>query len=312
MTTGDAVTSPVSALQLGRLKRPFSIGLSQLDPDDWIVPDANLARQLAEKVTHFTEHHDAVFRAEPETREAQQEVLDRLLDYLPARYPAIWKVSGGVVSIIPADLDYPVNAFADRPLELAARLVQDDLVLMRKGTDGYRIAAAALCFPATWLLAEKFGRAIADVHGPVPGFGPGTRTAGLIDRIFDNLKAGQPVERCNWSIYEVPDLHHPYRQATHTRWREVSGDVLDDIWLRAERQTLSRLPRSGDIVFTIQTIVDPGSALLAHPRKADVAATLLRHLGDLGPEEIAYKGLTGHLDQVIAELARIASREQEA
>ena len=60
-------------------------------------------------------------------------------------------------------------------------------MLMRRGEDGWRLAAASLCFPSSWSLEEKFGRPLQDIHTPVPGFGRGTRTADIIHRIFDNL-----------------------------------------------------------------------------------------------------------------------------
>jgi hypothetical protein len=44
------------------------------------------------------------------------------------------------------------------PLKAAALLVQEDLILMRKGEDGWRLAAGSLCFPSSWTLTEKFGR----------------------------------------------------------------------------------------------------------------------------------------------------------
>ncbi len=297
--------SPHSALNPEKLKRPFSIGLSALDPKDWILPDQHLSDQLHEKAHHFEERHEAVFKVEDATLETQAEVLDMLLGYLPATYPDIWQVEQGNVTIKPAGITYRLSDFADRPLELAGRIVQDDLVIMRKGEDGYRIAGAALCFPSTWVLADKFSKPIAQVHGPVPGFGPGTKTAALVDRIFENLKVDHPVQRANWSIYEVPDLYHPYSHSTHTRWTDISDGFLNGTWLRAERQTLMRLPASGDVLFTIQIVVDPVALLMTHPDKAEIAATLKRHIESLDAPELAYKGLTGHRDLVLAELSAI-------
>ncbi len=297
--------SPHSALNPDKLKRPFSIGLSALDPKDWIIPDQHLEHQLHEKARHLEERHEAVFKVEDAMLEAQAEVLDMLLEQLLATYPDIWQVEQGRVTIKPAGITYKLSDYADRPLELAGRIVQDDLVIMRKGEGGYRIAAASLCFPSTWVLADKFSKPIADVHAPVPGFGPGTKTAALVDRIFDNLKAGHPVQRANWSIYEVPDLHHPYSHSTHTRWTDISGGFFNGTWLRAERQTLTRLPASGDVLFTIQIVVDPVSLLMTHPDRAEIAATLKSHIERLDGPELAYKGLTGHRDMVLAELSAV-------
>ncbi len=303
--------SPHSALQRDKLPKPFSVRLSALDPDDWIVPDMHLAEQLRDKAEHFEKRREAVLQAEDATLDAQTETLDLLLDYLPRTYPDIYNVSGDEVTVAPAGLAYRISDYAHAPLELACRLVQDDLVIMRKGEAGYRIAAAAVCFPSTWVLADKFSKPIAEVHAPVPGFGPGTRTASLIDRIFDNLKVDHPAQRCNWSIYEVPDLHHPFSHSTHTRWTDTSGGFFSGTWLRAERQTLTRLPVSGDVLFTIQIVVDPVSLLMTHPDRSQIAARLKAHIESLDMQQLAYKGISDHRDTVLAELSKLAEQGQQ-
>ncbi len=303
--------SPHSALQRDKLPKPFSVGLSALDPRDWIMPDLHLADQLREKAEHFDQRRDAVFQAEDATLDAQAETLALLLEYLPRIYPDIYKVSGDNVTVNPAGFTHRISDYAQAPLELACRLVQDDLVIMRKGDAGYRIAAAAVCFPSTWVLADKFSKPIAEVHAPVPGFGPGTRTASLIDRIFDNLKTGHPAQRCNWSIYEVSNLHHPFNHSTHTRWTDTSGGFFSGTWLRAERQTLTRLPATGDVLFTIQIVVDSVSLLMTHPDRSQIAARLKMHIESLDVAQLAYKGISDHRDTVLAELSMLAEQGQQ-
>lgn len=58
--------------------KPFTIGLSALDPARWIEPDADLGRYLDEKRRLAKEHYDDIFRAAPESLDAQQECLDML------------------------------------------------------------------------------------------------------------------------------------------------------------------------------------------------------------------------------------------
>ena len=74
-----------------------------------------------------------------------------------------------------------------------------------------RLAAGRRLAVLSFVLAlvEKFGRPMSKIHAPVPGFGPGTRTAELIDRMFDMLQPGNPVERYNWSIQAGDALYHP-------------------------------------------------------------------------------------------------------
>ena len=70
--------------------QPFTIGLQQLDPKDWIEIDGDLLGYLAEKERLFALHGDRIFVEEAGTREAQQEVLDLLAGHLVEHYPSIY------------------------------------------------------------------------------------------------------------------------------------------------------------------------------------------------------------------------------
>jgi hypothetical protein len=129
------------------------------------------------------------------------------------------------------------------PLHQAALRVQEDLVLMRKGEAGWRLAAASVCFPSSWNLREKFRRPMHEIHAPVPGFAEGTRNAGLIERMFDNLRVDMPVVRWNWSVYGDPELFHPNTHETG-EGRFGPGPVARNVYLRLERQTLRKLPEA--------------------------------------------------------------------
>ena len=283
--------------------KPFTLALSALDPADWIEVDDRLAAQLGEKDHLFAEQHARVFQAEAGSVEAQAEVLDMLLDYLPQAYPALYGRDGDGIAIKPTGRTYARADYAARPLELAARLVQDDLVLMHKENGEHRLIAAALCFPSSWSLAEKFGKPMADIHGPVPGFGRGGRTAERIERVFSNLKPDQPVQRFNWSLYDSPDLFYPERSHTKSGLFDEAG--TPNIWLRVERQTLRRMPVSGAILFTIKICVDPLGALRDHADGARLAEGLKTLIEELDADQTAYKGLTGQRAHVVAALREL-------
>src|SRR6185295_18543550 len=82
------------------------------------------------------------------------------------------------------------------PLELCGRLVQEDFCLVQRDGDRHCLVGASLCFPSRWRLADKIGRDIAFVHGPVPGYD--TTLARPVDRFFDTLKPERLVWRLNW------------------------------------------------------------------------------------------------------------------
>ncbi len=61
--------------------KPFSIGLSALDPNDWIEPDGDLNTFLIEKHRLLSEHFDQIFCPE-ETTSGAAGVLDIIVDHL--------------------------------------------------------------------------------------------------------------------------------------------------------------------------------------------------------------------------------------
>ncbi len=272
-----------------------------LDPAEWIDADERLMADLAEKERLAAAHWDDVFAAEPGMEAAQAELLGELVAHLPRRFPALYRREGETLVVAGRRVE-----LGETPaLWTAARLVQEDLVLMRRGESGWRLAAASLSFPSSWRLKEKFGRPIHEVHGPVPGFGAGTRNDELIARMFDNMRSTTWMLRWNWSVYGDDALFHPHDSPPR---RFGPGARAENVFLRVERQTLRRLPVSGDIVFTIRIAVDPLAALERHSGAARIAAALIEQLEALDAAQLDYKGMTLERDRLVARLGEIAAR----
>jgi Haem-dependent oxidative N-demethylase, alpha subunit-like len=286
-------------------KQPFTVGLAPLDLDDWIEPDGNLNSHLAEKQRLFALDERGVFRAEDDTVEAQAEVLALLLDHLPRRFPDLYAVGTDTVRVLPTGDSYRLSDWCEAPLKLAALLVQEDLVLMRKSDAGYRLAAAALCFPSSWSLAEKFGKAMSAIHDDVPGFNDG-RMGRIVAKLFDNLSVDAPVWRLNWALYGDEALHQPRPGSLE---RAAGHAESASLFVRVERQTLRRLAKSSDILFTIRVHHDPVSALAKHPDGSRLAMSLREQLLALDKDQLAYKGLAKQRDAIAAKLADLAKQQ---
>lgn len=279
----------------------FEIGLKPLELGDWIDVDDRLPAYLAEKDRLLATARDEVFAAEAGTEAAQAEALELLAAHLPARFPEIYRREGDAM-MLPAGRH--VDLRETPALLTASRLVQDDLVLMRRGDGGWRLAAGCVCFPSSWQVREKFGRPVAEIHAPVPGFGPGSRPAELIARMFDNLRPDRAVIRWNWSLYGDAALAHP-QAPRHPRFG--SGETADPVFLRSERQTMRKLPVSGDIVFAIKVSVDPLASLERHPNSAQIAQGLIAQLDALSEAQLAYKGMTGERERVVRRLQALGA-----
>lgn len=284
---------PPLAPALAGSHRPFAIGMRPIAAERWIEAGDDLPGVLAQKAALFAGQREAVFAAEPGSEAAQAELWALLSAHLVADHAGLWRRDGDSV-VGPGGR---AGGAGEPPLLTAARLVADDLVLMMRSGEGWRLAAGAVCFPSHWRLADKAGLAFADVHAPVPGFGPGSAGAGQVDLIFDRMPPGRVAERGNWSIAGTGALHLP------------PGTPEDDsVWLRAERQTLRKLPETGAVAFTIRVTSFPAEALADRADGAPVAARLLAQIEAMRGEERAYKGWTGarlvRVREVLTALAR--------
>jgi hypothetical protein len=295
---------------------PFTIGLKPFDPANWIELDGDLEPYLAEKDRLFATVPERVFMTRSDTVKAQREVLNALVRYLPERFPAIYRSEGDTMVVGATGRRVALGLDEPAPLKTAARLVPEDLLLMRKCADGWRLVAASLCFPSSWSLAEKFDRPMEVIHTTVPAFGPGTRMAAMIARIFDNLKVGVPAERMNWSLQENAELYHPRSKKERDAQAEAGRGFLagvdqESIHIRVERQTLTRLPISGDILFTIRIHVDPVARLAGSDAGPELLRGLERQIGALNADQLAYKGLTGGRERLTAWLNEQASKQEK-
>ena len=63
---------------------------------------------------------------------------------------------------------------------------------------------------------------------------------------------------------------------------------VEDLWLKTEYQTLRRLPKTGAILFTIRTYVQPMPEI-----GVEAAKTLHKSLSGMRPELREYKGVPG-------------------
>jgi len=66
----------------------------------------------------------------------------------------------------------------------------------------------------------------------------------------------------------------------------LAGMSFEERWFRHERQTLSKLPRSGDVLFTIDVTLTRVGELDAAAR-----AALVTQIDALDPARRAYRGL---------------------
>lgn len=285
------------------------MGLQPLDLRDWIEADERFLAELAEKKRLLNERHSEVFAVLPEAAEGSAELLAVLVEHLVARFPTVYWRAGEVLLNLLTRQQWNLERMELHPLDLAGRLVQEDFCVMKQDPlDGvYRLVGASVCFPTRWRILEKMGKPLTAIHGPVPGYAE--QLASTVDRYFERLKVDKPVWRMNWSIIDDPTLFQPTGHGRKGLNPDITPEnASEKLWLRMERQTLRRLPKSQNVIFTIRVYVRPFHSLADRPERAATLAAAIRAL----PEPLRlYKSLPPFLDAVLAWLDRIATSERK-
>jgi dimethylamine monooxygenase subunit A len=276
----------------------MAMGLVAVPEQEWFEVDCRYPAEIAERQRLLAEHHAEVFGAEPGSDHARAETLAMIAEHLTRVHPAWFTRDGGTIDNRLTGEHWDVAAHD--PLELAGRLVQEDLCLIETSPKGPRLTAAALCFPSRWRLAEKLGRPLASVHGKVPFYGD--RLARPVDRFMAHVKPGHIAARLNWSVMDDPTLFQPTG-----KWRTAHDATItaqnagERLFLRVERQTLRRLPASGAVLFGIRVHVYPLATAVTSPATASGLAAAVRAL----PAEMAhYKSLPMFQAALLAWLDR--------
>ncbi|CAB4341654.1 unannotated protein [freshwater metagenome] len=259
------------------------VGARKLDLADWIEISDDYESDLAKKRELLKNSHDRVFVSLPVGDQGSKEVLELLRSHLPTAFPSRWP--NGVV------VDESLH-----PLEAASLLVQEDLALMTQiGTD-WVLTAACLCFPSRWDVRDKIGKNLSGIHGPVPHYEE--TIAAATQNIHDKLTVERPIWRVNWTVMDSGELHQPVAVRDPNAMTVTRDNIDQTLYFRRERQTLRKLPNSGDILFTIRTYSDVFSDVVArYPEfRKNLGTTLL----GVTPQMADYKGWAKILNEIEA------------
>ncbi len=166
--------------------------------------------------------------------------------------------------------------------------LQEDFALMVPDLDGGLSAQVlSVVFPSGWNPAEKLGRSLLDIHGPVA----------------DNaaLQRGTPA-MAQAMISKGPFIRHVWTLAGNNRLgRAPHDDTLadihhvDDLWFRCERQLT--IPLAGHAsLFLIRVFVAPYRDVVSTPERQQ---SIIHALRAMSPATIAYKNISRAVDLIL-------------
>lgn len=233
-------------------------GVMPLPRAEWLFVDDAYGAQMRERARVLAAYPAEVLALLPEAEDAAAELLGEVLRDLPAHGftvtgAQVQRPDGAEVTLDPA-----------RPLWTLGHLVQADFCILQKQGTEHVLTGAVLCFPSSWTLREKLGKPLMRIHVPVASYDTGM--GARVQRMFDLMRPEQPLWRANLLRYTNPALYQP-RAEFAPKDKSGAGD-----YIRSERQTLLKLPRTGAVVFSIHT---------AQVRRADLTAPQHQALAEI-------------------------------
>ncbi len=283
---------PPFRLSMGLLKIPFS---------DWfeIFDLQERAFQMSEKRRLLAYQYDDIFIADPLSYLASKEALGLMLNHLPSFRPDLYSQNRNTISLNShsgfKEEAWSTNLKTNKmhPLDLAARLVQEDMIIMlppdtkkTSASTGWWLAAGSVAFPSRWSLKEKFGQSMDIIHAPVPFYKK--RIQATVNNFFNRMPFGDIYARRNWSLYDNSYLRHDGSEQSSKIVKKLitPNNIGEKLWLRVERQTIRKLKRTGAILFTIRIHLRQLKHVVSFN---GVAQRLSKALSALPPEMQEYK-----------------------
>ncbi|KAG6037111.1 hypothetical protein E4U41_005323 [Claviceps citrina] len=235
----------------------ISMGKCKDAPSDLITIDRDYLDRITLRRRLISQKGSAVHGCLPRGHGSVSELYAYLLrDYLPVRYPTIFKPSPdgcrceNLVTGKAFSLEPPAAPTA--ALRVLGESVEEDMFLLHGTPEGHLCVAFVCCFPFGFDPSAKFGNLLKDIHAPVPSY---DMIGASMERFFCKLQVGRSVKRLNWTIQTHDQLYSP---GSHTPYETAEVDPDESVdpdrtFLRVELQTLTRLPKTQAVLFSFKT-----------------------------------------------------------
>lgn len=264
------------------------MGLKPLDRKSWLEFDDQLLPHLALKKRLFREERETVLRVRPEGEAACLELHAALRAHLLAHHADSFREEHGRFAALATGESFAAPSGAAEALEQVSRWGQEDWCLV-DGRAPFGVSAGFVCFPSRWSLRDKMGKAPDGVHEHVPDYA--SLLAAPVRNFFEKLTPERPMWRLNWTVHDSDELFCP---GPHSSGKKLDvANVVENCFLRVERQTLTRLPETGAIAFSIRTHLHPLREVLDTKEKRRLAH---QSIVNLPLETAVYRGMGPFLE----------------
>ncbi|KAE8136769.1 hypothetical protein BDV38DRAFT_283707 [Aspergillus pseudotamarii] len=258
----DFNTTPPIEYKPYRTQGHVTMGIQKQTRSNWIRIDSGYLKRLEERRGLVESKPELTIGTgkivDPAIEELYEEIM---IKYLPQRFPTMFKIRGNLVDNLATGSSYPFTTAGLTPADMLRYLsanVEEDFYFMCPDPDGqFRLRGYIACFPGGFLSPARVGESVREIHQPVPGYDK--KLGASVDRYFSRMEPGQFIGRMNWSLQvDGADLFRTdgnnfYPETDQLVTDEKYNPPLTECYLRVEHQTLTALPKSRAIIFTVRS-----------------------------------------------------------
>jgi len=254
------------------LRAPLQLALRPTTWNSWTMVGKHHADIMVQKRQRLAASPEFFYRSLPESLDAQHELRERLAAHLAADHSVHFNLRGGILHCASQAASHDLGDSSREPLEQISQFAEEDFMLLQMIGGKLLITAAANAYSSSGRLVKSVGKEVPWAHIPVPGVQE--QLGARIDKILASIHTDFPSERFNWQLTPIGDVFFPLNpHAENSKALDKALTLIEGrpercgelLWIRAERQTLVRLPRTGAIAFGIHTFSDP-LASIEHER----------------------------------------------
>ncbi|MCJ1283144.1 hypothetical protein MMC26_002471 [Xylographa opegraphella] len=137
-------------------------------------------------------------------------------------------------------------------LEIAAHLTMEDLNILSRSDDGQHVLiASATCFPVGWAVSDRLGWPLYKLHASVPLWQKKLEIP--VERFFSKVTSKTNLERTTRFVQvadtqtNLEDILCQLAPLKHDNQPVNATQII----IRSERQTFTKLPKTGVVIFAI-------------------------------------------------------------
>lgn len=246
----------------------------------WFWPDNELAESIDLRRKEFIRNPDSVLRiGETAVQTAASRLLVLQADYLAYQYPDAYTLENSHVINKITDERFSLNTDNSSldALAISGLLGQEDICMVEQQDDERHIMAAGfVASPTDWDLPKFIGLGMDQVHAKVAGYSD--RLKATVDRSLISLPEFPERQFARNNIFLEQNSALAIFPSSKPQLDPATiSDPGNEIYLRTERETLTRLPSENRrfIVFTIKPHVYRLADVAANNRHHDLADAIV-------------------------------------